>query len=59
MLVLPIRGKLLKPGFRVVEKKNWKTLFCSGFEMNSILTDKNSNPCEITIVGLGQFISEL
>ena len=38
-IVFPIRGKILKPGFWVAEKK--KRVF-SGFEMNAILTDKNS-----------------
>jgi len=42
--VFPIRGKILKPGFRVAEKKKRENLAFSGFEMNAILTDKNSMP---------------
>jgi len=41
LLVFPIRVTILKPGFRVVEKKKEKLVF-SGFEMNEILSDKNS-----------------
>jgi len=40
--VLPIQGKILKPGFRVAEKTNpGKHVFLE-FEMNAVLSDKNS-----------------
>jgi len=42
LVVFPIRGKILKPGFRVAEKRNPEKTFFSGFEMNAILGDKNS-----------------
>ena len=41
-LVFPIRGKILKPGFRVAEKRNPGNPFFSGFDTNEILSDKNS-----------------
>jgi len=43
-IVFAIRDKILKPGYRVAEKKkSWKPEFFSGFEINVILRDKNSN----------------
>jgi len=42
-ILFSIRGKILKPGFREAEKRNpGKSVFLSGFEMNEILSDKNS-----------------
>jgi len=42
LLVFPIRGKILKPGFRVTKKRNPGKPVFSGFEMNAILSDKKS-----------------
>jgi len=42
VIKFPIRGKILKPGFRVSEKRNPGKPVFSGFEMNAILSDKNS-----------------
>jgi len=50
-LVFPIRDKMLKPGFRVVEKRNPGKPVISDFEMNAILSDKNSISLWITTVG--------
>ena len=50
-IVFPIRGKTLKPGYRVAEKKNWKPEFFSGFEIYVILRDKTQIHFEITTVG--------
>jgi len=41
-LVFPIDAKILKPGFRVVEKKNGKARVVSGIEINVTLRDKKS-----------------
>jgi len=41
-LVFPIRGKILKPKFLAAEQKKQENLFFPGFEMNAILSDKNS-----------------
>jgi len=40
-LVFPIRGKILKSGFRVTEKKTEEPVFF-GFQIYVILRDKNS-----------------
>jgi len=40
-VVFPIRAKILKPGFRIIEKETREN---SGFKMNAILTDENSIP---------------
>jgi len=40
--VLPTRGKIKKPGFRVAGKKTRENPFFSGFEINAIFSDKNS-----------------
>jgi len=50
-LVFPIRGKILKSGFRVAEKSNPGKPIFSGFEINAILSDKTQYHCEITTVG--------
>ena len=45
-------GQNVKPGFRVVEKRNPGKPVFSDFEKNAILSDKNSTSLWITTVGL-------
>jgi len=42
LVVFPIQGKSLKPGFWVAEKKKPGKPFFSGFELKAILSGKNS-----------------
>jgi len=57
--MFPIRGKILKPGFRVAEKKTRENPIFSGVEMNAILSGKTQYHCETATVVPVHFIREL
>ena len=50
-VVFPIRVKILKPGFRVAEKKNGTTRAFSGFEIMRFWPIITQCQCETTTVG--------